>query len=142
MSATKNQPLSDEQRRAFKATLTEKRKTLADSEMQREAQTLRGAEAQDEQVERDGSREADEDLSTGLMEVELSELVEIDDALERLSQGTYGTCEECDVEIGVKRLTVRPEARYCVSCQQELENDQERRRRPHEVPDFRFPEDT
>jgi RNA polymerase-binding protein DksA len=43
-------------------------------------------------------------------------LDEIDAALERVSNGTYGTCEECGDDIGDGRLEARPVARTCIRC--------------------------
>ena len=42
---------------------------------------------------------------------------QIDRALLRLDQRTYGYCEDCDAPIPAERLEVRPEATCCVSCQ-------------------------
>ncbi len=44
------------------------------------------------------------------------ELLEIDAALGRISDGTYGTCEACGGAIGRDRLRALPEVRRCVSC--------------------------
>jgi DnaK suppressor protein len=43
-------------------------------------------------------------------------LVEIDAALERLVDGSYGTCERCGEPIAAARLEARPTARTCVTC--------------------------
>src|SRR3954470_24288482 len=45
-------------------------------------------------------------------------LRDLDDALERLDEGGYGTCEDCGVAISEKRLEALPWARYCVTCQE------------------------
>lgn len=45
-------------------------------------------------------------------------LREIDEALERLRDGTYGTCLDCGMPVSRKRLEAIPWARYCVSCQE------------------------
>ncbi len=44
------------------------------------------------------------------------ELGEIDAALARIEQGTYGTCEVCGGAIGRDRLRALPEVRRCVGC--------------------------
>ncbi len=41
---------------------------------------------------------------------------EIDQAMERLDAGTYGTCERCGQPIALERLTAYPMAVTCVSC--------------------------
>jgi DnaK suppressor protein len=47
-----------------------------------------------------------------------------DRALEKIGEGTYGICEECDDPIGTGRLKAMPLARFCVSCQSKLEKEQ------------------
>ncbi len=43
-------------------------------------------------------------------------LVEIDAAVGRVEDGTYGTCERCGEAIGEGRLEARPTARTCIRC--------------------------
>jgi RNA polymerase-binding transcription factor DksA len=43
-------------------------------------------------------------------------LADIEDALDRLSAGRYGRCEQCGAGIPARRLERAPETRYCVSC--------------------------
>ena len=45
-----------------------------------------------------------------------SHLDEVDAALSRLADGSYGTCERCGGEIAAARLEARPTARTCVIC--------------------------
>jgi DnaK suppressor protein len=40
----------------------------------------------------------------------------IDEALEKIDNGEYGYCEECGIEIGVRRLEARPTAALCIDC--------------------------
>ncbi len=40
----------------------------------------------------------------------------VDAALERIAEGTYGTCAECGKKIGKARIEFRPESIYCVNC--------------------------
>lgn len=44
------------------------------------------------------------------------DLEDVDAALARIADGTYGTCEVCGRPIPVERLEVRPTARTCVGC--------------------------
>ena len=48
-------------------------------------------------------------------------LEDIDRALAKLDEGTYGTCEVCGREIDPERLEARPEARYCREHQEEAD---------------------
>ncbi len=50
-------------------------------------------------------------------------LSEIDDALRRIQDGTFGVCESCSKPIPKKRLEVFPSARHCVACQERLERE-------------------
>ncbi|MFI0408106.1 TraR/DksA family transcriptional regulator [Actinomadura sp. 3N508] len=43
-------------------------------------------------------------------------LADIDDALRRLGDGTYGVCERCGDAIAAERLEARPFARTCFGC--------------------------
>ncbi len=56
-----------------------------------------------------------------LNESERMRLHEVDEALDRIKSGTYGICEECGGAISLKRLEVRPVAKYCVPCLMKLE---------------------
>lgn len=72
----------------------------------------------------DAGDEADKSVVASLREftitrVDLSRqtLRLIEEALERLHQGTYGSCLNCGEPISAKRLSAIPWARYCVNCQ-------------------------
>lgn len=43
-------------------------------------------------------------------------LADLDRAVERLREGTYGTCERCGGPIAPERLAARPAARTCIAC--------------------------
>ena len=55
-------------------------------------------------------------LQTNSADVEV--LRDIDAALLRLRDGSYGTCMDCGITITQKRLDAVPWARYCVTCQE------------------------
>lgn len=66
---------------------------------------------------------ADVSSDNSRQEMELRMLTEegnvlklIDDALQRLSNGEFGHCQECGEMIPEGRLKIRPYARYCVKC--------------------------
>lgn len=40
----------------------------------------------------------------------------IDDSIQAIDNGEYGYCEECGVEIGIRRLEARPTATLCIDC--------------------------
>ena len=43
-------------------------------------------------------------------------LADIDAALARLAEGSYGTCQACGQPIGAERLAARPSVRTCIGC--------------------------
>ena len=47
----------------------------------------------------------------------LAELTEVDAALARIRDGTYGECADCGIDIAPARLAVYPTAKRCVNCQ-------------------------
>jgi len=47
-------------------------------------------------------------------------LVAIEEALEKIREGTYGVCEDCGDEIGSGRLKAMPLAKLCVACQSDM----------------------
>lgn len=51
------------------------------------------------------------------IEKEVAEQADVIAALARIADGTYGTCVDCDDDIGVKRLEVYPTAKRCIRCQ-------------------------
>ena len=48
-------------------------------------------------------------------------LQKIDAALERLGEGSYGVCEECEGPIAPKRLRARPVTTLCIECKEAQE---------------------
>ena len=48
-------------------------------------------------------------------------LQEVNEALHKFDEGTYGLCEICGQPIGEKRLRAMPEATHCIECQAKLE---------------------
>lgn len=51
-------------------------------------------------------------------ENESRQLMLINDALERIEDGEYGLCQNCEEEIVEKRLNAVPWAKYCLACQE------------------------
>lgn len=46
----------------------------------------------------------------------------VSEALQRIENDTYGTCDNCDELISPKRLAAIPWAKYCISCQEIMDN--------------------
>ncbi|HEY6876825.1 MAG TPA: TraR/DksA C4-type zinc finger protein [Polyangiales bacterium] len=48
-------------------------------------------------------------------------LDKIDQALKRIEDGSFGTCESCEEPISIKRLEARPETTLCIRCKEDQE---------------------
>jgi len=48
-------------------------------------------------------------------------LAQCQGALHAVTRGEYGLCKKCEEPIGIKRLTARPEAPFCLECQSGLD---------------------
>lgn len=68
-----------------------------------------------------GTDNYEQEFALGLMDGERKLLREIDDALERIEQGTYGICEGTGKQIPKARLEAQPWARYCVEYARTME---------------------
>ena len=58
-----------------------------------------------------------------IIERELQKITKIDLALLKIERNLFGNCEECGDLIGKKRLEARPEAEFCIVCQEKTELD-------------------
>lgn len=63
----------------------------------------------------------DREFSLGLVSADSKMLYEIEDALKKIEDATFGVCESCKQLISKNRLKVVPSARLCVKCQVKLE---------------------
>lgn len=54
---------------------------------------------------------------------QLEELKEIEDAIKRIEKGVYGVCEMCDETISIGRLRAKPFAKFCTPCREIYEVD-------------------
>ncbi len=63
----------------------------------------------------------DREFSLGLASNERQSLYELDEAIKKIEEGTFGICEECKSLITKTRLKVVPFARLCVKCQEKKE---------------------
>src|ERR1700693_6083472 len=126
-----------------KATAANRKKFLADlREHLLEMKTKLIDEIESElKVEREGnkdegmdtydlaSEERDREINFILSDRERVKIKQIDDALARMAEGSYGVCESCGLEIGQERLEAMPFTRLCRDCQQDQEREAKSQRR-------------
>ena len=66
-------------------------------------------------------------------------LMKVNHALDRISEGTYGICENCGKPISEERLKALPYTTLCIDCKKSAENQEENSRRPLEEEVLGFP---
>jgi DnaK suppressor protein len=73
-----------------------------------------------------GSDNFEQEFTLGLMEAEEDTLGLIDSALERIEDGSYGRCTQCDGTIPKARLNAIPYTPVCIKCAEKQENNGDR----------------
>jgi RNA polymerase-binding transcription factor DksA len=70
------------------------------------------------------------DIDLAEIDRDVGELRDIEAALLRIAQGSYGTCIDCEAEIPRERLEVTPSAIRCIPCQDHVDRrDREEKHR-------------
>ena len=68
-----------------------------------------------------GTDNFEQEFTLSLLANEEQVLAEIASALDRIKEGTFGRCEDCQEDIPRARLKELPYTRYCVNCARKLE---------------------
>jgi DnaK suppressor protein len=100
----------------YKDRLLEMKRALTKGVKTNEANGKEGAVDEVKDLADQASDSYDRELAFGLSEAERSRLREVDDALDRIGKGKYGTCDNCGKPISSSRLKALPFARLCVDC--------------------------
>ena len=120
----------------------EEREELTDGQLRELRKLLEGLAAEIDRsldLSRDGSRPVDLDEPIGRlsrMDAMLQQSMtragreglemrrrQIRESLRAMDRGEYGLCRRCEESIAFRRLKVRPEAPFCLTCQEELESN-------------------
>lgn len=105
----------------FEEILKRRKAILADDVLgldRASADRFEGDAAHSNPMAESGTDAFEEDVRLARMESAGEEIEAIDEALERIREGTYGSCEECGAPIPVERLRAIPYARLCIACKQ------------------------
>ncbi|MBA2596883.1 MAG: TraR/DksA C4-type zinc finger protein [Chloroflexota bacterium] len=110
----------------------EARKSEIESDVSYMANEMRsiGREQDDENgslgnhIADDGSNVAEAERIVIVTEDFQQILAQVNSALERMNEGTYGTCQRCGKVIGHARLDAFPYVAHCIDCQSLLEREQ------------------
>lgn len=66
--------------------------------------------------------EINQNLIFKLRDRERQLLTKIDEALARMDEGSFGTCEDCEEPIEPRRLEARPVSTLCIACKEKQEH--------------------
>jgi DnaK suppressor protein len=114
--------MDKKQSEQFKKVLEERQRVLRESVVRTEqdGRTADASDAAQDIADRASSSYQKEFLfHQSSNDRQLLQMVE--GALERIREGSYGECISCGNEINAKRLEAVPWTRYCIACQEKLE---------------------
>jgi DnaK suppressor protein len=98
----------------YKKILVAKAQELGHRSISKEEIAIeRNAEMLDE-IQRTGERE----LALASLTLNWRTAALVKEALTRIEDGSYGTCQECEEEINERRLKALPWAKFCIKCQE------------------------
>jgi len=98
----------------YKALLIAKREAIVSQSGRREGIWIVQSNEQIEAVQLAGQRE----IAALALERETESLIQVGAALERIDDGEFGICVDCEEPITAKRLAAVPWAAYCLNCQE------------------------
>lgn len=117
--------LTTEERKHFKQQLEARKRELLDETrevlLQQEEQHFTDLAGRVHDVEEESVADLLVDLNLAEIDRHIDELYDIEDALRRIEQQTYGECIDCSEPIGAKRLEAYPTAKRCHDCQERYE---------------------
>ena len=116
-------PLKGQKLEKFKQRLVAKRKELVSE--------VRGSSVGSLETNTDGIQDIADQASSAytkefllsIGDAERRMLRQVDEALDKIRQDTYGLCESCGEMINERRLEALPFARLCIKCQEKEEEE-------------------
>ena len=104
----------------FRTRLLEERERILDNVKEHESQVRQYDEIEgrvhSNHMADQGTDEFRHEQAIRLLQSENRFMYRIEDALQRIEDGTYGKCELCDKAINKERLTALPYTRFCIEC--------------------------
>jgi DnaK suppressor protein len=119
--ARKNELVDRERYLLLKGMLEDRRREIHEKlRSLREAIPLEAHDVRD--AEEQSVDDFVQEVDLALMQMKSDTLKKIDQAIQRLEEGSYGRCSECEQEIAAARLRALPFAVLCRDCQEESES--------------------
>ena len=118
--------LSDTKKEYFKKLLTKRMNELL-TEGNKTVNSLNGLGERFPDPSDRATVESETDFTLRVRERGIALIGQIREALEKIENGTYGICEECEEEISEGRLEARPGTTLCIECKREQESQEKLR---------------
>ncbi len=113
--------LSDNELQEFKTLLEQRKEQIMKNinASEKEMDSLKSVDVSDEADQ--ATINTDTAIDEALNRKQLKEIKEIEYALFKIQNKLYGICEMCEEDIGIERLKVKPQAKYCIVCREIVE---------------------
>jgi DnaK suppressor protein len=108
----------------FKNILLTQLRDLTEQVSDDRAAAIDSADGDAKDVVDKSQQDVNQELALQLGERASKMIAEIDQALLRIDEGTYGKCERCGKDIDERRLEAVPTARYDAACQEAIEREE------------------
>jgi DnaK suppressor protein len=105
---------------SLKKSLSERRETLARDLREATANFVNEDESYSDALDQ-AAADVDKSLAVQMKNRERGILLQIDEALRRIDNGSYGECQNCGDEIAEARMRAFPFTTLCVDCKAEIE---------------------
>lgn len=117
--------LRKEKLESFRKQLLAKRQALA-TELRRTTAGFIDDEASFSDSLDQATADSSRNIEVHLSNRERNILANLDEALRRIDEGTFGICEQCEEPISEARMKAFPSTTLCIDCKAELESEQRR----------------
>ena len=104
----------EEERQRLQAAIAEEEEAAANEDPQNAVEELATV---DQHPADQGTETFEQEKALSILEQHQADLVDVELALRRVEDGTYGKCDACGKDIPGERLEARPAARYCLEDQ-------------------------
>ena len=108
----------------FKAVLNGRKKKLLEQANQTVTREVTNEQEHLSDYADIATLESDRTFHLRIRDRERKLIKKIDQALNRIDEGTFGFCDRCGEEIGSERLKARPVTTYCINCKTKLEEEE------------------
>jgi len=109
----------------FTKKIVEERDRITASLTHHEVEFEGAASSRSAEFEEASRMDRDREYISGLLTINTEELSEINEALKRILEGTYGQCVDCGNDIPEPRLEAMPSSLRCLDCQRQNESRQD-----------------